>query len=280
MSQGAGLDWVGAIRAGTALGRAGVRVIDAHAHLGDYYNFYIPRPEAASMVEVMDRLGIEQAWISALPACGADVPRGNDMTAAAVRAYPGRFVGYASVNPHTPERVRDELERSFDQLGLSLIKLHPAIVEYPISGPAYEPVWRFASERGAIVLSHTWGGAPTCSPCHFEPLARAHPDVTYLLGHSGGVPVGFREAIEVAQTCPNVYLDICCSTMSSVWLERIVNEVGSDRVLFGTDMPFLDPTYLVGRLACAALSDADKRRVFGQNAETLYARARRVERNA
>jgi predicted TIM-barrel fold metal-dependent hydrolase len=104
--------------------------------------------------------------------------------------------------------------------------------------------------------------------------------VTYLLGHSGGVPVGFREAIEVAQTCPNVYLDICCSTMSSVWLERIVSEVGSDRVLFGTDMPFLDPTYLVGRLACAALGDADKRRVFGQNAETLYVRAQRVERNA
>ena len=269
MSAGVDLDWMGMIRAGTPLNEAGVRAIDAHAHLGAYFNFYIPHPDAASMVRVMDRLGVERACICSIPACGADVPRGNDMTAEAVRAYPERFVGYASVNPHYPERVLPELKRSFDELGLSLIKLHPMILQYPVSGPAYEPLWRFASERRTIVLSHTWAGDWTCAPKDFEPLAQAYPDVVFVLGHSGGTPAGYMEAIEVAQKRQNIYLDLCRSVMSRIWVERIVGQVGGDRVLWGTDFPFLDPTYLVGRLACTTLSDRVKCQVLGENAAKL-----------
>jgi predicted TIM-barrel fold metal-dependent hydrolase len=266
------LDWVGMVKAGVPLNQAGVRAIDAHAHLGSYFNFYVPRPDAASMVGVMDRLGVEQAWICSIPACGADVPRGNDLTADAVRKHPGRFVGYASVNPHYPERVLPELKRCFDELGMSLIKLHPEIVDYPVSGPAYEPVWRFASEQRTVVLSHTWAGSATCAPGLFGPLARAYPDVTFILGHSGGTPAGYASSIELAAQHPNIYLDLCRSAMSPVWVERIVSEVGADRVLWGTDFPFLDPVYPVGRLACTTLGDEAKRKVFGGNAARLLAR--------
>ena len=273
MSENKKFDWLKVIRAGKPLNQAGVRVIDAHAHLGPYFNFYIPHPNAGTMVEVMDRLGIAQSWISSIPACSPDVPRGNELTAAAVRDYPGRFVGYASVNPHYPERVRPELERSFDELGLTLIKLHPMMVQYPVTGPAYEPVWRFASERRTIVLSHTWAGDTTCSPKDFGPLAKAYPDIAFMLGHSGGTPAGYVEAIRVAQEHPNIYLDLCRSAMSAHWVERIVNEAGPDKVLLGTDLPFIDPTYLIGRIACTRLSDADKRKVFAGNAEGLLHRA-------
>jgi predicted TIM-barrel fold metal-dependent hydrolase len=269
MSEVPGLDWRGLVAEGRPLDEAGLTVIDAHAHLGPYFNFYIPKPDAASMVAVMDRLGVQKACICSIPACSADIPRGNDMTAAAVRAYPDRFVGYASTNPHYPERVLPELERAFDQLGLSWIKLHPSMVDYPISGPAYKPVWRFASERKTVVLSHTWTGGSICAPKQFAPLAQEYPDVTFILGHSGGAPHGYAEAIEVANQHQNIYLDLCRSVMSSVWVERIVGEVGADRVLWGTDFPFLDPVYLVGRLAYAKLADEAKRKVLGENAQRL-----------
>jgi predicted TIM-barrel fold metal-dependent hydrolase len=263
------MNWIGWIHNGVPLNQVGVRVIDAHAHLGGYHNFYIPRPDAATMVEQMDRLGVEIACISSIPACGVDVPRGNEMTAAAVRDYPGRFIGYASVNPHAPKSVYPELERSFDELGLAMIKLHPTFVEYPISGPAYDKVWRFASERKAIVLSHTWAGTSTCAPKQFEPLARDYPSVAFLFGHSGGTPAGYVESIELANRYPNIYLDLCRSEMSAVWVERIVTEVGAERVLWGTDFPFLEPRYLIGRLACAKLSDQAKRQVFGESMAAL-----------
>jgi len=108
-----------------------------------------------------------------------------------------------------------------------------------------------------------------CSPKQFVPLAKEYPDVTFVLGHSGGMPAGYVEAIAAAQECPNIYLDICRSVMSGLWVERLVNEVGPARVLWGTDFPFIDPIYLVGRLACTRLSDEAKRLVFGESAAAL-----------
>ena len=264
------IDWKDLIESGTPLREAGLEVIDAHAHLGAYFNFYVPRPGAEQMVAVMDRLGMARACISSNPALGADVPAGNELTAAAVHAYPDRFIGYACVNPHYPERVRPELERAFDELGLRLIKLHPTIVEYPISGSAYEPVWRFASERRAVILTHTWQGTSTCAPGLFGPIAQEYPDVAFILGHSGGTPAGYVASIELAQQYDNVYLDLCRSEMSRVWVERMVREVGAQRVLWGTDFPFLEPRYLVGRVARSALNDEAKRLVFGQSARRLF----------
>ena len=269
MSGNPGLDWMALLKAGRPLSEAGIRMVDAHAHLGPYFNFYVPRPDADTMVGMMARLGTQQAWICSIPACGADIARGNDMTAMAVRRHAGRLVGYASVNPHYPEGIRAELERSFDELGLELIKVHPSIMEYSVSGPGYEPAWRFAAERRAIVLSHTWTGGSICAPKQFEPLAKEYPDVTFILGHSGGTPAGYMEAIEAAHKHPNIYLDLCRSVMSRVWVERIVNEVGPDRVLWGTDFPFIDPIYVLGRLASAALSDEAKYKIFAGNAVRL-----------
>ena len=68
---------------------------------------------------------------------------------------------------------------------------------------------------------------------------------------------------------PNLYLDLCRSEQSAVWVERIVAEVGADRVLWGTDFPFLEPRYLIGRLACTKLPDRAKRQVFGESMAAL-----------
>jgi len=57
--------------------------------------------------------------------------------------------------------------------------------------------------------------------------------------------------------------------MSADWVERIVTEVGADRVFWGTDFPFLEPRYLIGRLACSKLSDQAKRQVFGESLAAL-----------
>ena len=42
--------------------------------------------------------------------------------------------------------------------------------------------------------------------------------------------------------------------------------VGADRILFGTDLPFLDPRPQLGRVAFAKISDDEKRLVLGLNA--------------
>jgi len=168
-------------------------------------------------------------------------------------------------NPRYPEQVRNELQRGFDTLGLCAIKLHPTLHNYGILEPACEEIWRFAEERSAFCLIHTWEGDARCSPGAVGQVAKAHPTVPFLLGHSGGTPAGRREAIAVASERPNVYLELCGSLLSRTEVPWLVNEVGAERVLFGTDAPWLDPRIMLGKVALSGLSDEQMQLVLGEN---------------
>ena len=257
------------VERGESLAALGWRIIDAHAHLGPTGTFLIPTPDAASMVAMMDRLGIDRTLLASHLAISCDFARGNDLTAAAVRAYPDRLYGYVVVNARYPEEVEGELRRGLDQLGLQGIKLHPNFQGYCVDDPALASVWRCAEERGIPVLVHTWDRDPNCRPSFFAPLAEAHPTVPFILGHSGGTPTGVREAVAVAREHPNIYLDICGSLLTSNELEWMVAEVGAERVLFATDVPWLDPRFELGRLAYARLSVEEQRLILGENIARL-----------
>ena len=251
-----------------------VLIIDAHAHLGACADgrMYIPTPDADTMVRLMDRMGVDLACINA-SVTSPDYRKGNDLTAEAVRRYPDRFVGLARVNPHYPDEVRPELERCFEELGMKGIKIHPTCNDYPVDGEGYEEVWRFASERRTFVLSHTWYNSSTCSPRMFASLAERYPDVTIILGHSGGNPKGYMEAIGVARRYPNVYLDLCGSLITGAWVKRIVEAVGAEKVLYGTDFPFIDPFYEFGKVCFAGIGEEEKRRVLGLNMAEILRKA-------
>ena len=254
---------------GESLSSLGWQIIDGHAHLGPTGGFYIPTPDAASMVKMMDRLGIAMTGISSHLAITSDYVRGNDLTAETVRRFPGRFFGYVVANPCYAENVLKELRRGYDALGLCAIKLHPTLHNFSVADACCDTIWRFADEREAVVLAHTWEGDDRCRPSLFAQLAEAHPRVSFLLGHSGGTPAGRREAVEVATAHENVYLEVCGSTLTSEELEHMVRQVGAERVIFGTDSPWLDPRFVLGKVAYADLSDEQLRSVMGDNVRQL-----------
>jgi predicted TIM-barrel fold metal-dependent hydrolase len=48
-----------------------------------------------------------------------------------------------------------------------------------------------------------------------------------------------------------------------------VNEAGADRVLFGSDMPLMDPRPQIGKIITADISDEAKQLILGDNARRL-----------
>jgi predicted TIM-barrel fold metal-dependent hydrolase len=250
----------------------GSQVVDAHAHLGGGPNFTIPRSGYDDVVRTMDETGIDVAWIAPLLGCGPDYRVGNRLMAEALRRHPGRFRGLVVVNPNYPTGMSDELARYGELEAVAGVKLHPGFHGYPISGPAYLPVWAYAHERRLPVLLHTWGGTSTSAPSQVNGVAGDYPQASFLLGHSGGTWAGHLEAIEVARRWPNVYLETCISRSPFGALEWMVREVGAERVLFGTDQPFIDPRPQLGRVAFAKLTDGEKTAILGGNARRLLAR--------
>lgn len=241
----------------------GIKIIDSHSHMGDYFAFYIPDPSADGMVRLMDRVGIDTACITPhMASCGSDYREGNDMVMESMKRHPGRFLGYCTINPNYPEEIKEELKRCFDVRGFMGIKLHPFCHGVEIDYPGYIPVFEFADENRIPVLFHTTGKSDIQ---YIEYLAETYKNAYFLMGHSGFGIRGQEYAMTAINRHDNIYGDIAISFTYECNVEWMVNSVGSKKILYGSDMPFFDPRPAVGRVALADLTDEQKQDIFYNN---------------
>jgi predicted TIM-barrel fold metal-dependent hydrolase len=245
-------------------------IIDCHGHIGYWHHFHIPYRNAEDMVRLMDLCGITAIVISAHAAIGPDYKLGNKQVLDAMSRFPDRIYGYCTVNPHASrEELLDELKRCFDA-GMVAIKLHPSVHRARADSEGYSPAWEFAHEHGLCVLSHTAVSDPYCSVGMFDQIAGNYSNAKVLVGHCGFGYEGARQSCELARKHSNVYLDVTSSTFYTGLLERVVEGAGADRVLFGTDCPFMDCRPQVGRFAFSKLSDEELRLSLAENARRLF----------
>lgn len=246
----------------------GVEVLDAHGHMGPYFNFHIPWNDADGMMHVLDRLGVRTVCVCAHASIGPDIRLGNDMVMDAIERHPGRFIGYVGTNPNYPEEVVPELERCTRQPEMRAIKLHPSLHKYPVNGPNWRPVWEWAKARGWPVLIHTWMEDPYCNPELCAKTADEYPTVDVLFAHVGG-PTGTDACIELAGKRKNVYLDPTGSTNTFGIIERIVQAVGAEKVVHGSDIPFIDAAVGLSKIVYAKIKDQEKELILGGNMRRL-----------
>ncbi len=249
-------------------------IIDAHAHLGPCAELDTAKQDRCwedDMLRYMDQCGVDVTICSLMPALNGDVPYGNSEMARVVAQHPRRMVGYTTINiRYGEDEMSAELEKHLLQGNLKGIKIHPESGDWPVSSPLYRPLWIFAHEHQIPLLSHTWHSSPTCAPTMFAPIAQSFPRMPLIVGHSGGTVEGVLASIEVARQSENIYLDLCSSCMPDGMIELMVESVGADRLLFGSDVCFYDGRAKIGQLAGARISDEDKRRIFGRNAMQLF----------
>ena len=239
-----------------------VLVVDGHCHMGPWHNFHIPDNGIEAMVRVMDRIGIDTIIASPHAAIGPDFRLGNDLIAEAMQRYPGRVLGYVFLNPRYEDGVSDELERCVP-LGMRQIKLHSGN-GYPYDGERYRPGYEIANEHGFPILAHTWGKDAEV----FDKLSEEYSNISFILAHAG---VGdFDTYVKLGKERPNIYLDLATSMAGYGWVERFVEEVGVEKLLFGSDMPFISAAQQIGKVLYARISDEDKRKILGENARRVF----------
>ena len=248
----------------------GSHVIDFHGHVGrwDQYGMI---DDPVPMLHAMDLAGIDVACVFSI--FHPDGRTGNDRVAHFIAEYPDRFLGFAYVSPLRPEQMIEELARGIDELGFVAIKLYPVNTPWPFNQPPWYPIYEFADERELAIIIHT-SMSENCRPRFLEDIAPRFPNARFVAGHSGNLPVPRKEAITAAQRHPNVYLETCSTFRSPGVIEQLVEEAGADRVLFGSDIPLMDPRPQIGKIITALISDEAKRQVLGGNARRLLELAR------
>jgi len=244
--------------------------VDAHAHLGPHGPFCIPAHGAADMVRRMDALGVERLVLSSHAAFSSDHKWGNDLAARACADHPGRIFAYAGANPNYPEEVREELKRCFSRPGFVGIKLHAVTHECKLEDPKYADAWQWAAERGCPVLVHYWDPSPICGPDNLKEVASRYAKVQIIVAHMGGLGTVHRALPDLAAEHPNLWFDTCCSRSSRGTIEYLIEKGLGGRLLYGSDMPFIDPGSQLGKVLYADIPEDSRAAVLGGNARRLF----------
>jgi len=254
--------------------------VDVHAHYGTYvrgHNTLLDQWCSGSADEVVarardarTRLTVVSPLTGLLPRGRPDAVVGNDEATQIVGETDGllQWVIVHPLEPRTFEQAAELLHRP-QCVG---IKLHPEEHEYAVSEHG-QRLFEFAAEHDAVVLAHS-GDSNSC-PADFLPWINAHANVRLILAHLGnGGGAGGDPTLQVRaiQTCRhgNVFVDT--SSARSILpglLEWAVDEIGSERILYGTDSPLYSAAMQRARIDHADISDVDKQRILYRNAEHL-----------
>lgn len=244
-------------------------VYDMHGHMGHWHSIYFPRAEAPQMVATMDEAGVRML-LFAHHASLFCPELGNAPAIEAVRAFPDRLRAYCSLNPNYPDAIARDVAR-FDEF-LDVFVGFKTLADYhgiAITDDAYRPAWELANARELLVLNHTWAGSQYDGPEPVRRIVERYPNVRMLLGHS--LHGDWGTAIQIAKEHPNVFLELTAILDDRGIIEMYAEGAGSDRMLFGTDLPWFDPHHGIGAILSADITDEDRHNIFHRNAEKLLA---------
>jgi len=250
-------------------------IIDAHCHLGSWPQFHVPDASLATLLATMDRLGIERAIAAPLPMLCGEWEMGWREGLRAHRESKGRILLYTVFDPHAPDGL-EFVRRTMAEPAAVGIKIHPAFHQCPADDHLWRPVWELAAEKRLPILAHSWCVSdynPTqkyAQPDLFAKYVREFPGVPLILGHSGGRYEGHLAAAALARAHANVYLDLAGDSYALGLVEYLVEQVGAERILYGSDLTWIDPRTQLGMILDAEIATTDKAKILRHNAVRLF----------
>jgi len=231
----------------------------------------------------------------------------NDEISSMTKTWPTRFAGLGTLPMQDVKGAITELERCMTRLGLKGAEINDHVNGRTLDEAEFRPFWKAADQLGALVFFHQ-GGETLVSPrtkryhlpntvgnlvdraVTFATLVSGGvmdecPNLKIVLGHGGGYTcygigrmdrgwqVRAEARVNIAKP-PSTYLRkfyYDCIVYTESALRFLIDTVGADRVVFGTDWPYdmaLDwPVSWI--LSMESLSQEEKDAILWKNLERL-----------
>jgi hypothetical protein len=265
------------------LSKVGIEVVDAHAHFftastlkawslrgrtrESFENRTKTRTDMTSIELPDESTDVARQWVDEMDRYGITAmgfmvgAEAYDEFLKAKARFPGRFMGYANINPGDPEAAEKVEKAARD--GLQGIKLYPSSwPELHTYDAACYPVYEAARKHRFPVFLHfgiTIGGQADLrhgNPLDIQVPSRDFPDLNFVIVHFGAG--FFRELLLLQYQADNVYMD---SSGSNSWMkylpydldirkifEKAINAGGAEKVIYGTDSTFFPRGYRINIL--------------------------------
>jgi aminocarboxymuconate-semialdehyde decarboxylase len=247
----------------------------------------------------------------ARPELGVELCRaGNDALATIIARAPQRFAAFATVPLQSPNDAVAELHRAIEELGFWGVEIGSSIAGAPLDDPALDVFWAACCELDVPVFMHPHHelggerakayylgnlfGNPSetgliAARLIFAGVFERFRNLHMILAHAGGtlpyiigrLDHGYRVRSET-KTIPHppsayltrLFYDIV--THDDALLAYLVQRVGAQQVVVGTDRPFDmgidDPRGTVTKVP--GLDVAARAAILGGNARAFLSRAR------
>jgi hypothetical protein len=211
-------------------------IVDAHVHIGKSTRLQID-VDGEHLIRMADKIGLQQICCTDLTALFYDMHEGNKLLFGEMKRFPDRIIGYASLHStRFGAEALDELDRCANDYGMRGLKIY-STPQMSIAEPATIPILEKTVQLGFPILAHA-------TPHECEYLMAAVPECKLMMAHAAAQPFAhgdWNRAIMAAKRFPNLYLETASSTIDTGFLETCVRELGAEKIIFGSDIPLLDP---------------------------------------
>jgi predicted TIM-barrel fold metal-dependent hydrolase len=233
-------------------------IIDAHNHIGTRAGTVHTGGE---LVSKMDVTGVDRAVIFPFVEGNFD----NEAVREAAKQFPNRLIPFCAVNPWQSDAA-DEIRRCVTASGFRGLKLHPTINGFHLSDATLvDPLFRVAEELAIPVIVH--GASDVFNgPAEFAVMAARFPQVPLLMAHMGFF-WGVDLAIDFARQFNNLYLET--SRVPVFEIRRAIQALGAEKVIWGTDSPFVDYEWEIQKMKRAAIEITGYEDIVGGNMAKL-----------
>ncbi|MFT3870861.1 MAG: amidohydrolase family protein [Nibricoccus sp.] len=246
-------------------------------------------PSVDELLREMDAASVErvvlQGWYWETH---ATCVRQNRFYAECLKAHGDRLSAFATFHAGAGmELVSREIRRAVDEGFCGLGELSPHSQNFSVNNPVWREAMVLAGELGFPVnlhvtepLSKNYPGKIETPLADFVHFAHEFPQTNFILAHWGArLPLNPTLGTE-ACACANLFYDTAASPLiyQPKVFREIIDAVGAERVLFGSDFPLnLYPDYhdtaqlgaIFKDLDAAGLSETERAAMIGGTARNL-----------
>jgi predicted TIM-barrel fold metal-dependent hydrolase len=253
-------------------------ILDVNAYLGHFAFRRLRHNTAASLLSLMDSKRIDKAVVSSAGAITyRNAQAGNEEVAEEVRGHSDRLIPFAVINPFYAG-WKDDLKICHEEFGVAGLRLYPKWHNYQLYSPCCQELVDAATDRGMVISipirvednrQRSWLlNVPDVPLEEIVELVKAHPKARFILLNG----IGYRgcQLGRKDNGLPSNYA-IELSRLSAVLaneLGQLITNLGAERVMFGTGMPFNYPDPALVKLEVLDASELDKEKIHSQNAMT------------
>lgn len=251
-------------------------IVDVNAYLGHFAFRKLRNNTATSLLKLMDSKHIDKAVVSSASAITyRNAQVGNEELAQEVRGHSDRLIPFAVINPFYAG-WQEDLQICHEQFGMKGLRLYTKWHNYELSDQCCRQLIDAATERGMVISipirvednrQRSWLlNVPDIPIEEIIELVKAHLKARFILLNGIGYtrsPLGRKD-----NGLPSNYaieLSRLSATLANE-LSQLVTNLGAERIMFGTGMPFNYPDPALVKLEVLDASEADKEKICSQNA--------------